>query len=126
MPLRRQAVEYLLVRRRPDLYWDPSLPVQGIGVALDRLSDDYRYFCAGRCSWNAGPASNFYSLGCVAYELACGSPPFVSDNYLELAAQHLRAKIVPPSSRGSILGVSRDAVLLKLLARSGGGPLRPN
>src|SRR5262249_20901119 len=59
---------------------DPCLPIKGIGVALDRLSYDYRYappemFLGGGV---LRPQSDFYALGCVAYELLCGAPPFVS------------------------------------------------
>jgi serine/threonine protein kinase len=99
---------------------DPSLPVQGIGVALDRLSYDYRYAAPEmfRGGSAAGPQSDFYSLGCVAYELLCGAPPFVSDNFNELPAQHTRDPITPPGQRGSPLGAMGDAIILKLLARS--------
>jgi serine/threonine protein kinase len=98
---------------------DPALPVQGIGVALERLSYDYRYVAPETFrGGNVEPQSDFYSLGCVAYELACGEPPFVSDNYLALAARHLHEAVVPPSRRGSRLGPDGDEVLLKLLARS--------
>jgi anti-anti-sigma factor len=99
---------------------DPALPVGGIGVALPRLSYDYRYAAPETFSGGGvvGPQSDFYSLGCVAYELACGEPPFVSDNYLELAARHLHEAVVPPSHRGSRLGPDGDVFLLKLLARS--------
>jgi serine/threonine protein kinase len=99
---------------------DPALPAPGVGVALERLSYDYRYaapetFCGGG---TVSPQSDYYSLGCVAYELACGEPPFVADNYLELAARHLHDAVVPPSQRGSRLGPAGDKLLLKLLARS--------
>jgi serine/threonine protein kinase len=99
---------------------DPSLSVQGIGVALERLSYDYRYAAPETFKGGAivEPQSDFYSLGCVGYELACGEPPFVSDNYLELASLHMHDTIVPPSQRGSRLGKKGDGVLLKLLARS--------
>jgi serine/threonine protein kinase len=98
---------------------DPALSVQGIGVPLERLSYDYRYaapetFARGTME----PQSDFYSMGCVAYELACGQPPFVSDNYHELAACHMHEAAAPPSSRGSRLRVTGDEFLLKLLARS--------
>jgi serine/threonine protein kinase len=99
---------------------DPTLPVQGIGLALDRLAYDYRYappeiFLSGGA---LGPRSDFYALGCVAYEVLCGEPPFLSDNFHELVARHLNGAIIPPSQRGSCLGESGDAMLLKLLALS--------
>jgi serine/threonine protein kinase len=99
---------------------DLSLPVSSINVTLPRLSYDYRYtapevFQSGGVP---GPPSDFYALGCVAYELACGEPPFVSDNCVELAARHVHDQVVPPQARGSRLGPAWDAILLKLLARS--------
>jgi serine/threonine protein kinase len=99
---------------------DPCPPVKGIGMALDRLSYDYRYappemFLGGG---ELGSRSDFYSLGCVAYELVCGAPPFASDNFHELAARHIHDPITPPSQRGSSLGDLADAMILKLLARS--------
>src|SRR5262249_14945934 len=98
---------------------DPALPVQGIGVALERLSYDYRYVAPETFAVGAvEPQSDFYSIGCVAYELACGQPLFVSDNYHELAACHMHQAAAPPSSRGSWLRTTGDQVLLKLLARS--------
>jgi serine/threonine protein kinase len=102
------------------LLGDPSLPVQGIGVALERLAYDYRYAAPEMFLGGAtpGPAADFYALGCVAYELLCGQPPFVSDNFHELAALHLNAPILPPSRLNSQSGARGDEVVLKLLARS--------
>src|SRR5262249_20062927 len=45
-------------------------------------------------------------------------PPFVSDNFHELAARHINDVITPPAQRGSKLGAWGDAIVLKLLARS--------
>jgi serine/threonine protein kinase len=97
---------------------DPGLAVEGVALAMDRLSYDYRY--APPEMFKKGvplePRSDFYSLGCVAYELACGEPPFVSDNFWELAAKHGREPIPPPASRGSSLGENGDQFLLCLLS----------
>jgi serine/threonine protein kinase len=99
---------------------DPSLPVQGIGVALERLCYDYRYAAPETYAGGAEVAvqADFYSLGCLAYELACGQPPFAADSYVELAARHLHEAVMPPSQRGSRLDPAYDPFLLKLLARS--------
>src|SRR5262249_14804902 len=88
--------------------------------ALERLSYDYCYIAPETLLGTGvmGPRADLYALGCVAYELVCGKPPFVSDNYLELAASHMHKPIVVPSGCGSKLGASGDEVLLKLLARS--------
>jgi serine/threonine protein kinase len=97
---------------------DPCLPPKGIGIAMDRLSYDYRYappemFLA---SGVVGPRSDFYALGCVAYELLCGAPPFVSDSFHELASKHIHDPIALPLQGGIPLGAR--TIILKLLARS--------
>jgi serine/threonine protein kinase len=100
---------------------DPSLTMQGVGVALDRLSYDYRYappelFRSGEAP---GPAADFYALGCVAYELFCGAPPFVEDSCHELANRHVHEPIRFPDPLPLVcrLGVGQD-FLLPLLAKS--------
>jgi serine/threonine protein kinase len=99
---------------------DLALPMTGISVQLDRLSYDYRYAPPEmfRQGGALGPWSDFYSLGCVAYELCCGAPPFVSDSHFELAAKHDREAVEHPSRRGSCLGPAGDSVLLRFLAKS--------
>jgi serine/threonine protein kinase len=98
---------------------DIALPLRGISIQLDRLSYDYRYAAPEnfRPGDTLGPSSDFYALGCVAYELACGAPPFVSDNHYELAGKHVRDAVEPASQRGSSLGMPGDPLLLRFLAK---------
>jgi serine/threonine protein kinase len=108
---------------------DLAIPAGGISLQLDRLSYDYRYAPPEifRRGGQLGPWSDFYSLGCLAYELACGSPPFASDNHFELAGLHDRAVAEPPSRCGSGLGPPGDALILGLLAKTPGErPASPN
>jgi serine/threonine protein kinase len=97
---------------------DPSLSLQGMTVHMDRLSYDYRYVPPEMFRKDAAlePRSDLYSLGCVAYELACNEPPFVSDSVWDLAAKHCREPIPSPALRGSRLGQEGDRFLLRLLA----------
>jgi serine/threonine protein kinase len=99
---------------------DLALPLRGFVVQLDRLSYDYQYAPPElfRQDGALGPWSDYYALGCLAYELVCGAPPFVSDNPFELAGHHTREAVEPPSQRGSCLGPAGDAFLLRLLAKS--------
>jgi serine/threonine protein kinase len=97
---------------------DLSLPPQGMGEALKkRLAYDYRYAAPETfMSQQApGPAADFYSLGCVAYELFCGSPPFVSDHYNDLLVQHVTRPVPPPAERRPGLAAAVAALLLRLL-----------
>jgi serine/threonine protein kinase len=99
---------------------DLALPMTGVSLHLDRLAYDYQY--ASPETFRQGgalePRSDFYSLGCVAYELACGTPPFNADNHFELAAKHAGGGVETPSRRNSRLGPAGDALLLRLLAKS--------
>jgi serine/threonine protein kinase len=98
---------------------DASLPVPTTSGDLQRLSYDFRYtppemFRSGQ---SMQEQADFYALGCVAYELCCGAPPFVSDNHYELITKHDRDAVVPPSRMGSRLGIQADRWMLRLLAK---------
>lgn len=48
--------------------------------------------------------SDIYAVGCILYELLCGSPPFEGSSPVECLAMHLYDEPVPPSqrARGSV------------------------
>jgi WD40 repeat protein/serine/threonine protein kinase len=62
-----------------------------------------------------GPASDIYSLGCVAYEALTGRAPFTAANTDEYYQRHLRAE---PPSLGNAFSPELDQVLQCALAKA--------
>jgi serine/threonine-protein kinase len=62
--------------------------------------------------------SDVYATGCVLYELLTGHPPFVGDNPVSVAYQHVREDPRPPSGSNRDVTPDIDAVVLKALAKN--------
>lgn len=62
-------------------------------------------------------ARDVYALGCVAYELLVGRPPFVGETDMNVLTQHVLQIPVPPSERRPGLATVYDDVILKALAK---------
>jgi len=62
--------------------------------------------------------SDVYATGCVLYELLTGHPPFVGDNPVSVAYQHVREDPRPPSNSNRDVPPDVDAVVLKALAKN--------
>jgi serine/threonine-protein kinase len=62
--------------------------------------------------------SDVYSTGCVLFELLTGHPPFVGDNPVSVAYQHVREDPKPPSMSNRDVSPDVDAVVLKALAKN--------
>ncbi|MDR1513589.1 MAG: Stk1 family PASTA domain-containing Ser/Thr kinase [Propionibacteriaceae bacterium] len=61
--------------------------------------------------------ADIYSTGCLLYELLSGRPPFLGDEPVSLAYQHVRELPVPPSQIDPVVTPLMDAIVLKALEK---------
>jgi tRNA A-37 threonylcarbamoyl transferase component Bud32 len=63
------------------------------------------------------PRSDLYAIGCIAYELLSGRPPFTGGRTMVMSA-HLQTPPTPPSRVVPGIPPSLDALIVQLLAKS--------
>jgi serine/threonine protein kinase len=66
----------------------------------------------------AAPASDWYSLGCVLYELVAGVPPFTADDVEGVLRQHIQAVPAPIQLRNPQVGPGLGGLVMRLLAKN--------
>jgi serine/threonine protein kinase len=98
---------------------DLGLPPQGVGEDLvKRLAYDYRYTAPEiLVSGIAAPAADLYALGCIAYELLCGRPPFLGDHYNDVLVQQATCRVPPPRRHCSNIPPGLEKLILRLLEK---------
>ncbi|GIJ47218.1 serine/threonine protein kinase [Virgisporangium aliadipatigenens] len=62
--------------------------------------------------------SDVYATGCLIFELLTGQPPFVGDNPVSVAYQHVREEPRAPSELNPDVTPEIDSVVLKALAKN--------
>jgi serine/threonine protein kinase len=72
----------------------------------------------------ATPASDVYSIGVIAYEMLAGRPPFLGDDFDEIAEQHIRREPVPIRQLNPEIPDSLRAVVHTALSKTSGSRYR--
>ncbi|RVX38808.1 serine/threonine-protein kinase [Nonomuraea polychroma] len=62
-------------------------------------------------------ATDIYALGCVAYELLCGRPPFTGSP-AELVYQHVHHAPAPPGNQRPDIPIELERLILAMLAKN--------
>ena len=65
-----------------------------------------------------GPATDSYALGCVAYLLLTGRPPFVGTNVVAICTGHIHGVPEAPSSLAPGVSPELDALVLRCLSKT--------
>jgi serine/threonine-protein kinase len=66
------------------------------------------------------PASDLYSLGCVAYEMLCGTPPFDADDYSSVIVMHVKDDPKPLIEREPTVPARLSAAIMRCLEKDPG------
>lgn len=61
---------------------------------------------------------DIYALGCIAYELLTGRPPFLGETDMNVISQHVLAEAVPPSRVSPRIPEAFDEVVMRALAKA--------
>ena len=110
---------------------DGRVAVGDLGVARILESATSGNFIVGSASYMAPEAAlgedeapelanrrDVYALGCIAYELFTGRPPFLGQTDMNVLSQHVLQEPAPPSQIRPDLPRGYDAVILKALAKA--------
>jgi serine/threonine-protein kinase len=62
--------------------------------------------------------TDIYSLGCVLYQMVCGSPPFIGAGYGDLITMHMTVPPPPPRMLEPTVPAWLEQVILRMLAKN--------
>lgn len=81
----------------------------GVGNPLYMAPEQFRGFIS--------PAGDQYALGCIAYQMVSGRPPFNANDFIALGFKHLSDPPVPPAQWNPLLPRTVEQAILRALAK---------
>lgn len=122
---------------KPDNVWfnpvSKQIKINGFGLGINYGNDtdpsakidvdchDAVYMSpeqTGRTRLRITRSTDFYSLGCVMYEISSGNPPFIVQDTLELISCHLAKKPKEPHLINDKIPQSISGIIMKLLEKN--------
>lgn len=93
---------------------EQTFNIEAIRGTLDYISPEQ----TGRINQMVDHRADLYSLGATFYKMLTGSPPFISNDPLELIHSHIAREPVPPREIHSEIPEILSNIILKLLAKN--------
>jgi serine/threonine protein kinase len=91
---------------RPPVTFGPSPPTHTV-----------EYIAPEQLNGTASKESDQYALGCIAYELFTGRPPFTGDTIVDVALKHIHEQPIAPRQLNPQLPVHIEQPILTALAK---------
>jgi serine/threonine protein kinase len=92
----------------------PQVTVTGVSVGTPEYMSPEQISASG----NLDQRSDVYSLGCVAYEMLSGKPPFTGRSYVEIFSKHRKEEPRPIRATRPDVSAKLESALLRSLAKA--------
>jgi serine/threonine-protein kinase len=90
-------------------------------MTIEMISGRPEYMSPEQCNgMQLDARSDLYAIGCLAYFLSTGQPPFSGGGLLEVLMKQVKEQPAPPSQLAPQISASLEAVILKLLSKRPG------
>lgn len=113
--------ENILFNRRGDvLLADFGIAIVRTTATLEKVTEvngTPAYMAPEQFQGMVSKRSDQYALGCIAYELVTGRPPFTAPDAIAMGFKHLRERPIPPTQINPDLPSDVELVILKALEK---------
>jgi serine/threonine protein kinase len=80
-------------------------------------ANSYPYMAPEQFAGWMSKSSDQYALGCIAYELLTGRPPFSAPTFALMEQKHAHEKPIPPTQLNLLLPIALERVVLKAIEK---------